>query len=243
MSAPTLLLDIGNSRLKWATACAAQIDESGVVAHGGDPAAAIAALPVAQAGAIRVAHVTGAVHEEQLGAALHQRYGCQPSYARAATHWGELRNAYAEPERLGVDRWLVMIAAWARHRGAACIVDAGTALTIDNIDAAGQHQGGIIAAGLQTQQRAVLGNTRFATRDMAAAYDGGLGVNTEACVRQGAMLACLGAIDRGAQLAGPGAQLWLTGGDARHLLPHLGGHWQHRPNLVLEGLLAAARQA
>ncbi|MDP9141192.1 MAG: type III pantothenate kinase [Pseudomonadota bacterium] len=243
MKPPMLLLDIGNSRLKWATARATEIDETGTIAHVGDPAAAITALPVAQANAIWVAHVTGAVHEEQLGATLHQRYGYRPNYARAATHWRELRNAYAEPERLGVDRWLVMIAAWAKHRGAACIVDAGTALTIDNIDAVGQHLGGIIAAGLDTQQRAVLGHTRFATRDMAAAYDGGLGMNTEACVRQGAMLACLGAIDRGAQLAGPGAQLWLTGGDAGHLLPHLGGSWQHRPNLVLEGLLQLAREA
>ncbi len=232
----TLLLDIGNSRLKWATARGAQIEESGAIAHDGDPATVIAALPVAQASATWVAHVTGAAHEEQLGAVLYQRYGHRPTYARAATHWRELRNAYAEPGRLGVDRWLVMIAAWAKHRGAACIVDAGTALTIDNIDSGGQHQGGIIAAGLQTQQRAVLGNTRFATRDLAAAYDGGLGVNTEACVRQGAMLACLGAIDRGARLAGPGAQLWLTGGDAEHLLPYLDGAWQHRPNLVLEGL-------
>lgn len=239
----TLLLDVGNSRLKWATAVDAEIRESGALAHDGDPAAAIAALPVPAATAVWIAHVTGAAHEEKLDAELLRRYGAVAQHARAAVQWNGLRNAYAEPQRLGVDRWLVMIAAWAAHRGAACVVDAGTALTIDVIDAVGRHQGGIIAAGLQTQQRAVLGHTRFATRDLAAPYGGGFGLDTEACVRQGAMLACLGAIDRGARLAGPGAKLWLTGGDAGQLLPHLDGDWQQRPNLVLEGLLLLAREA
>lgn len=238
MSAATLLLDVGNSRLKWAAVRGGQMRESDAIAHDGDPAVAIAALPVAAADAIWVAHVTGPAHEAALSAALHRRYAQQPNFARSSARWGALRNGYAEPHRLGVDRWLVMIAAWAKQPGAACIVDAGTALTIDNVDAAGLHQGGVIAAGLQTQQRAVLGNTRFATRDMAAPYTGGLGTETEACVRQGAMLACLGAIDRARAMAGPAAVCLITGGDAAVLLPHLGSGWEHRPNLVLEGLLA-----
>lgn len=236
----TLLLDVGNSRLKWARAVDAQIRDAGALAHDGDPAAAVAALPVAAADAIWVAHVTGAAHEEKLDAELRRRYGQAARHARALAEWNGLRNAYREPQRLGVDRWLVMIAAWAQQRSAVCIVDAGTALTIDAIDASGQHLGGVIAAGLQTQQRAVLGQTRFATRDMTVPYEGGFGLDTEACVRQGAMLACLGAIDRGARLAGPQARLLLTGGDADHLRPYLDAAWQHRPHLVLEGLLALA---
>lgn len=240
MSTATLLLDVGNSRLKWATAKAGRIGDSGAVAHDGDPAALIAGLPVEAIDAVWVAHVTGLAHEEALSAALFQRYAQRPNFARSSPRWRELRNAYAEPERLGVDRWLVMIAAWTQGQGAACIVDAGTALTIDNIDAGGLHQGGIIAAGLRTQQRAVLGHTRFATRDMTAPYSGGLGFETEACVRQGAMLACLGAIDRAAAAAGSSARRLMTGGDAALLLPYLGTGWEHRPNLVLEGLLAVA---
>ncbi len=240
MSTAMLLLDVGNSRLKWASVQAGQMRETGAVVHDGDPAAAIAALPVTTTDAVWVAHVTGVAHEEALSAALVRRYAQQPNFARSSARWGELRNAYVEPERLGVDRWLVMIAAWAGHRGAACVVDAGTALTIDNIDATGLHQGGIIAAGLQTQQRAVLGNTRFATRDMSVPHTGGLGFETEGCVRQGAMLACLGAIDRACAAAGPAARRLITGGDAAVLLPHLDAGWEHRPNLVLEGLHAVA---
>lgn len=240
MTATMLLLDVGNTRLKWGLADAQGLRESGAVVHDGEPAEALRALHLPQPGELWVAHVTGAAHEARLSQTLKALLGRDPRYARSAAQWRGLRNAYAEPERLGVDRWLVMVAAWAERRTAACVVDAGTAMTVDCLDAQGRHLGGIIAAGLLTQQRAVLGHTRFATRDVAATYDGGLGLDTEACVRQGAMLACLGAIDRAAARAGAGARCLLTGGDAALLLPHLDGRWEHRPHLVLEGLLRLA---
>ena len=134
-----------------------------------------------------------------LGEAIRTHYGVAPQIARTAREWRGLRNAYREPERLGVDRWLAMVAVWHDRHGKACVVDAGTALTADVIADDGCHRGGFIAGGLATQQIAVLGATRFATRDQEARYDGGLGNDTESCVRQGAMLACLGAIDRAAQ--------------------------------------------
>lgn len=235
-----LLLDIGNTRLKWGVADAGGLRECGAVVHEGEPAAALRALHLPQPEELWVAHVTGPAHETRLSETLQALFAREPRYARSAAQWRGLSNAYREPQRLGIDRWLVMIAAWAERPGAACVVDAGTAMTIDGIDAQGQHLGGIIAAGLNTQQRAVLGQTRFATRDSAAVYTGGLGDDTEACVRQGAMLACLGAIDRAAAIAGPQARRLLTGGDAELLLPHLDASWEHRPHLVLEGLLRIA---
>lgn len=240
-----LLLDIGNTRLKWglATDAGAPLGECGAVVHDGEPAAALRALNLPRPATVWVAHVTGDAHEVRLADTLCALYGRTPHFARTAAEWRGLRNAYVEPQRLGTDRWLVMLAAWAERPGAVCVVDAGTALTVDCIDADGRHLGGIIGAGLLAQQRAVLGQTRFATRDSAARYDGGLGHDTEACVRQGAMLACLGAIDRAAAaLHGPSRGL-ITGGDAPLLLPQLGGHWDYRPHLVLEGLrlLAADR--
>ncbi len=236
-----LLLDIGNTRLKWGLAGAAGLDECGAVVHDGDPAAALRALHLPRRPAeLWVAHVTGAEHEARLTQTLCELYALEPRFARTAAQWRDLRNAYREPERLGVDRGLLLIAAWAHVRAPLCVVSAGTALTVDCVDAGGRHLGGIIAGGLAVQQRAVLGNTRFATRGGAAVYDGGLGLDTEACVRQGAMLSCLGAIDRAAAMAGPAARCLLTGGDADVLLPHLRGAWVHRPHLVLEGLLRLA---
>jgi type III pantothenate kinase len=235
--ARTLLLDIGNSRIK-----AAWRNDDGTlqvlapVAHAADAAAALAGMSIETPAALWISHVLGGAAEAPLLDAALARWNLQPRFARAQAECHGLRSGYAEPHRLGVDRWLAMLAARAENTCAAVVVDAGTALTADVIDADGQHRGGFIAAGLLTSQRGVLGATRFATRDLGARYDGGLGRDTEACVRQGAMLSCLGAIDRAAELAeGPSRRI-ITGGDAGLFLPYLKGAWQHRPNLVLEGL-------
>lgn len=241
-----LLLDIGNSRIKAAIARGDVLTPLPTVAHEGDAIAAIAALPDLDTSTpVWISHVLGAATEARLSEAVQARWSRAPHYARSTAELSGLRNAYREPERLGVDRWLVMLAAWveAPHQ-AAVIIDAGTALTADVLDASGQHRGGFIAAGLLTSQRAVLGATRFGTRDANASYDTGLGLDTEACVRQGAMLGCLGAIDRAAgiaDIAGISAQRWITGGDAPTLLSGLDAGWRHRPLLVLEGLRALAR--
>lgn len=240
----TLLLDIGNSRIKAALA-----DEAGVlqplpiVPHQADAAAAIVALDADAPATLWISHVLGAAAEAALIAAVKARWNRSANFARSTAEFGGLRSGYAEPERLGVDRWLAMLAARAEAWDSALVVDAGTALTADLIDSSGQHRGGFIAGGLLTAQRGVLGATRFATRDVHATYDAGLGCDTEACVRQGAMLGCLGAIDRAADLGEPPCRRIITGGDAETLLPYLKGAWQHRPHLVLEGLLVMARQA
>lgn len=235
-----LLIDVGNTRLKWALGQGATVSEPGVRSHGGEPAGCISALPVTAVDEVWIAQVAGAQHAQALTDAVRSRFGVPARFAHSASTWRGLHSAYREPERLGVDRWLALMAAWSQDPTACCVIDAGTALTADCVDAGGRHLGGYIAAGLETQQRAVLGATRFATRDAAAEYSAGLGRDTEACVRQGAMLACLGAIDRAAALAGTGARCLITGGDAVHLHPHLGRHWIWRPQLVLEGLLAFA---
>lgn len=236
-----LLIDIGNSRVKWAFATGNVLVDADALAHDGRPALTLERIPAHPVQAIWLTHVTGAAHEAAIVDILRTRYGVQPQLARAAPHWYGLHNGYREPERLGVDRWLAMMAAWREAQPgaqASCVVDAGTALTADVIAGDGRHLGGFIAAGLQTQQRAVLGATRFATRETETPFLSGLGIDTESCVRQGALLACLGAIERAARQAGASARCVITGGDAPILLAHLPAHWKHDPNLVLHGLRA-----
>ena len=239
-----LLLDVGNSRLKWALADAAGLRNGGAVEHGGNPAAAAAAIGLDQTDAIWIANVTGATLGDQLAAALNARYGVAPRFAAVQAEYAGLRVAYAEPQRLGIDRWLALLAAWTETRGAACVVSAGTALTFDAVDATGQHLGGVIAPGLLTMQQAVLGVTRFPATGPAQIYSEGLGADTDACVRQGALHAAAGMVERLAgRYASGSAQRLITGGDAARLLPHVGEGWSLRPNLVMEGLLAYARDA
>jgi type III pantothenate kinase len=232
-----LLLDIGNSRLKWAEVREGQLHFGAAIAHGGDAAACIAGLPPLRVDAVWVAQVLGPAQEAALIVAVQARWGVTPRLARSSARLGTLINAYAEPQRLGVDRWLALLALHREAPGAFAVASAGTALTLDRVADGGQHLGGIIAPGLHTAQQATLGATRFATRDLASAYTDGLGRDTEAAVRQGALLACVGALERGCAGLPEGARRVLTGGDAATLLPLLPG-WQHRPHLVLEGLLA-----
>ncbi|MGH8506849.1 MAG: type III pantothenate kinase [Stenotrophobium sp.] len=236
-----LLLDIGNSRLKWALHDGVALAAATAQIHGGDAAAAIAAIPARQVDAVWISQVLGTAHETEITAAVQRQFACAPHFARVQKKFSGLTVAYADTSRLGIDRWLMMLAAWRKTGTACCVVSAGTALTFDAVDAQGLHQGGFIAPGLTAMLDATLGNTRFAAAMPDAQYHAGLGADTEACVRQGAYLASLGAIERGLIAAGAPTQRYLCGGDAPLLLPQLGGGWQHRADLVLEGLLELAQ--
>ncbi|MDR3418321.1 MAG: type III pantothenate kinase [Nevskia sp.] len=235
-----LLLDVGNSRLKWAQSQGGTLRYGGAVEHGGDPAAALAAVDATDVDSIQVANVTGAALAAPLAAALQSRFGVAPRFARTEAEWAGLRVAYADPQRLGIDRWLALLAAWTEVRGPLCVASAGTALTFDAVDASGRHLGGVIAPGLTTMQQAVLGATRFAASGPDQRYTEELGDDTDSCVRQGALHACAGLVERLAARYGGSALLLLTGGDAARLLPHLCGGWSERPHLVMEGLLTLA---
>jgi type III pantothenate kinase len=238
-----LLIDIGNSRLKWALSDGQSISAVTAIDHAGDPTAAIKILTATKVATVWIAHVMGADHELQILDAVQARFGLHAQFARTRAEYLGLKCAYTEPSRLGVDRWLMLLAAWSEVRGPCCVVSAGTALTFDAVTADGQHQGGFIAPGLTPMLKTTLGSTRFATHDIGAAYTDGLGRDTEACVRQGAFLAGLGAIQEGVRAAGAPDVRFICGGDAAAFLPHLGVDWQRRDELVLQGLLALALQS
>lgn len=234
-----LLLDIGNSRLKWAMAENGLLQTAHSEPHLGDPSRLFYTLALPQVEQVWVSQVMGPQHEQKLTEVLQSHYGFAPQFARSTAETRGLSNGYSEPERLGVDRWLAMLALWTETQHAFCAVNAGTALTFDAVDEGGQHLGGLIAPGLVTAEKAVLDATRFATRPQAPRYSTGLGRDTESCVRQGALHAGAGLIERAARASVGGR--FISGGDAAALLPHLGGGWGWRPNLVLEGLLVLAR--
>jgi type III pantothenate kinase len=235
-----LLLDVGNSRLKWALAHGPELADLGAAAHDGRPAQALRTLPLPRPRVVWLAHVLGAAHEKRLHAAIRARFGIVPRIARTHRQWAGLRVAYAAPSRLGVDRFLAMLALWSATKKAFCVATAGTALTFDAVDRRGRHRGGLIAPGLTTAWNAVRGATRFELPPSPARYTRGLGTDTDGCVRQGTLYACAGLIERAAREAG--GSRYLSGGDAPALRRHLDGRWTARPNLVLEGLLAYARE-
>lgn len=234
-----LLLDVGNSRVKWTVHDGKALRASQARAHNGLPGRLLQSLDLPLTDAVWVSNVTGAEQEGPIADAIDAQCGARAQFARVRANWSGLRVAYDEPERLGVDRWLAMAAVWIEEEKPFCVVTAGTALTYDEVRRAGRHAGGLIAPGLSTSLNAVKGATRFPLKGAAAEYAEGLGTDTEGCVRQGALFACVGLIERASRaVLGPKV---ITGGDAETLRPHLGRGWTVRPNLVLEGLLAYAR--
>ena len=156
--------------------------------------------------------------------------------------WRGLKLAYAEPGRLGVDRWLTLVALCGRKR-AAIIVDVGTALKIDALDAGDRHLGGYILPGLRLMRRTLVDDT-FALPPVD--QDGALapGTNTHDCIANGATLALAGAVDKArGQFGLTRPDIVWTGGDADRVRPFTAVPGQLRPALVFEGMKRLMKDA
>lgn len=186
----------------------------------------------------------------QLAARLQLHFGVTPEFARVTKEAAGVVNAYADPERMGVDRWLVMLAAWDKLGCASVIVDAGSAINIERISADGHYIGGTILAGYQMQQRTLLGQTARVRFDLSTGDALLGGVDTAGCVASGAELVLRGVAlqlpDLLAELADAAgrSKLVITGGDAQHLQTYLPQEleYQHLPELVMDGLGLAKRE-
>jgi len=235
-----LLIDIGNSRIKWARA------EQGRVGApiSAPPEAAsfegLGQLPEAPE-RVLVSSVAGQRLDAALCSFCEQHWSLRPVFAVSEPERLGLRNAYADHRLLGVDRWLAMLAAWSRCRSACCVVDAGTALTVDLVDAGGQHLGGYIVPGTRLMTAALEQRTADIARHRAAepgapAGQAAPGRNTADAVAAGSRQAQAGLVRQALEQLGGSARLFLTGGEAAQLAPLLAGA-EHRAALVLEGLL------
>lgn len=242
------LLDLGNSRLKVASwQPGAGLGEVQAWAHGAADFAPsmqhwLAGVQTGDAcwlASVASSELTAAVAE-----ALASR-GNPATRARPRPECGGVRIAYAEPARLGVDRFLGLLAARARGPGPWLIVSAGSALTVDLLDGAGQHRGGVIAPSPE-HMRATL-----AARFPALAFAGGeasdFATDTADALAGGSLGAALGLIERSHRQAtrrlGRPPRLLISGGGAARLVEALELDYALAPSLVLEGLAVYAAQA
>ena len=131
--------------------------------------------------------------------------------SRSASACG-VRSAYSRPQRLGVDRWLAIIAAFHRARGAAIVVDAGTAITIDVVNRRGEFVGGLIAPGLRLMARALHDHTALLPEVEPARMRSPLGRHTRDAIRAGISFAAEGLIRE--TLSRHRGRVFGTGGDA-----------------------------
>jgi type III pantothenate kinase len=243
-----LLLDAGNTRLKWRCSDGVQVLEGGSIPIDGNRlesqfVAAFAHLrPVER---LVISNVAG----EDVGYTLQRvargRLGCDVEFVVPAAEFRGLKNGYADPVSLGADRWAAMIGARELVRGPVCIVDCGTAVTLDWIAADGRHLGGMIIPGRHLMAECLVAGTRqirLSPHDHGFAAQG-LGTDTGSCVAAGTLACVAGMVERTVRNLGGDAAVscLVAGGDAATFAAHISVPHQVVPDLTFRGLLAYAR--
>ena len=237
-----LLLDLGNTRLKWALqGAAAEWLAQGALDWQGNVGDKLAetwrSLPRPEH--VVAASVVDGARERQVAEAAGQLFGCAPHWLRTPAAACGVRNAYTEPRRLGVDRFLAMVAAHAAHCAPCVLVSAGTALVLDALAQDGHHLGGLIAPGVHLMQQSLLDATALVRPQRPGAILE-LADNTADAVSSGCWQAGVALIERFyarvAPRLGVAAVLILDGGDAPQLASLLSMPAQLARDSVLRGM-------
>jgi len=244
MSELCLQLDVGNSSAKWRLMEMSADDSQPVVERGTFLIESQEGLAEIRAAAIQacrvwVSSVAGAEKNARLVSHLALQEGVHPWFASSTGRFGDLVNSYSDPARMGVDRWLAMVAARNLTTQRCCVVDAGSALTIDWVSQAGQHEGGYIIPGPALMERALLLDTDKVRFDEAPDYQLNPGTSTAEAVRHGIALAQAGAVElalRVARFDEASDRVLFTGGAGLLLAGLTGGSGQFVQDLVLDGL-------
>jgi type III pantothenate kinase len=235
-----LAIDAGNSRVKWGLSeggrwralGAVPTDEVERLAH--DAAWRDTGTPER----IAVANVAGPVIRDRL-AALLARWPRAPDFLRAAAAACGVTNGYAEPGQLGVDRFAALVAARARHRGDCLVVMAGTATTIDHLDADGLFRGGMILPGARLMKRSLHQGTADLPLEEGEYSEAPR--STADAIETGCREAQVGVVARARARLPRGARCFVTGGAARELVPLLDFPVEEVEHLVLEGIVLLAQ--
>ena len=236
-----LLIDAGNTRVKWALAApgaaAGEWFELGAALHAELDAAAAAWHGRGVTRAL-VSNVAGAALRERLAALL----GAVETewFASSAARAG-LANGYRDPQRLGCDRFAAAIGARALAPHQPLVVaTCGTATTVDAVTADGRFVGGMILPGLALMAGVLAKNTAHLPQAApGAALPPLFADNTNDAIVSGCLSAQAGAIERAVASHG-GALCILSGGAAPYIAPALKCGYRLADNIVLVGLHAVA---
>jgi type III pantothenate kinase len=244
-----LLVDIGNTRIKWARGSGARIGPQRAAAHAGWRAADFSRVVIGGARGIdRIVAVSVAgPRTDGLLRAAARRAGVGIEFVTSQRKLAGVTTRYVDPWRLGTDRLVAVIGAHHMAKGrAACVVDVGTTLTIDLVDRKGVHRGGAIVPAPQLMVDSLLRNTSgILKRARGASVAPTLFARTTRdAIEQGTRHAAAAVIDRAVAeakaLLGTAPLVLLTGGAAQPLRAVIQSRHTHVPDLVLRGLAVIA---
>ena len=243
-----LLIDIGNSRIKWV--CIKSTYTADIKTQAGTLAELISFIDTIDVSKTIV--MIAAVNQtDDLKALIQTREFKQVIWAVSQKEQAGIRNSYDLPERMGIDRWLAMVAGFNLRQdfltsSGIIVVDAGSAMTVDVVDSSGLHLGGYIVPGLHMAQRALFANTEQVLRYNEVSLSPGqvhnefnLGNNTLQCVEYGVMNQLVALIVYVAARY-PGYKVIFSGGDGDMLASYFDSPIVDQ-NLVLKGLWQVRR--
>jgi type III pantothenate kinase len=235
-----LVVDVGNSRIKWGL-----WEDRGFVARGavltgrpGDLTDALHALP--RATKAIGSNVAGAAVEAQIEQVL-SPWGMRPQWIRSEASQCGVTSGYIDPAQLGTDRWAALVGAHAKFADACVVVNAGTAITIDALTADGRFLGGLILPGIELMGSALSSGTAGLPRERGDFEV--FPTTTANAIYSGALQSICGAIERMERaLASTGqVRTVVSGGAAEVIAAQLGRPVTTAADLVLDGLVAIAR--
>jgi type III pantothenate kinase len=231
-----LCLDAGNTRLKWGLRDGTAWRAQGALEHA--DYARLATLLPAQPQHILACNVAGESVAARIEA-LAMQLGSPIDWFKSSATCCGVTSGYDTPAQLGADRWSALVGAHSLHRGPALVVMAGTATTIDVLEANGSFRGGLILPGLDLMRAALARNTAGLPEARGSYRD--IPTNTDDAIVGGILHATLGAIERMARrLPRADFEVVLSGGAADALAPHIDAPLRRIEHLVLEGLAVAA---
>lgn len=238
MSDRVLLIDLGNSRMSWTFYSGGEIQAVNSCSTMAEIMLEIEAQwrdisPVP----VYIANVAGSELQQVLLRWFETHWHSTPVVLRSQHLAHGVTNAYSRPEELGVDRWLALIGARAMSWLPGCVVDCGSAVTIDVMDASGIHQGGIIIPGYEMMLSSLKRGTAIPEFQQHAGSLGLLGKSTSECIHTGCVNSIAAIIDRVMQSSSQLQRLFITGGNAAIITPLLEHPSRLIPDLVFRGMV------
>lgn len=247
-----LEMDAGNTRIKWRLmkeqeGHLVKEAEGVVVAREKAPSVFIELglqldkLPLAEIRRMKLSNVRGNGFKTAFSSLMTEKWYLQPEFAVVKKACGGVTNSYDDVGTMGVDRWLAMLAAFKDCNGACCIVDCGSAVTLDLVDDVGIHRGGYIVPGFNMMREALANKSRVLKFENESKWlSTKPGITTEDAVNNGILGMVISLVERihaCEDVLSNHVNWFITGGDSEVLARHL--DWDHKtvPDLVMDGLV------
>ena len=240
-----LLLDLGNSRCKFAV-----LDDNGVMDYGVQNYGPFGKLYTVKSlcdkhslNKVVVCSVLSEKMNADIIDTLSNKDGNDVFILTAEKNCFGVQLSYDDPSAMGLDRVAALIAVKENYPGNSCIVDCGTAVTIDALNNSGIHHGGVILPGVKAMQKGLLESTKIERGNSKVDFNV-FANTTEQAIYAGCMSAVAGGIEYVVNKMTSAYdvidQIIFTGGDAEEMQSYVNHQVKIDSTLVLDGLKVVA---